>query len=106
MSNFLKKKRKNIMKFHITITNNETNEIIADHDTDAIVGAFRRDDGIQGVAAVCCNPLELASTVETVRDVLGGIEERDPELKQLTKIVRMIGDLEQELREKASETKE
>ena len=94
------------MKFHITITNNETNEIMADHDTDAIIGAFRRDDGVQGVAAVCCNPLELASTVKTVRDVLGEVEESNPELKQLAEIVRMVGDLEQKLREKVLETKE
>ena len=94
------------MKFHITITNNETNEIMADHDTNAIIGAFRRDDGIQGVAAICCNPLELATTVETVRNVLGEVEESNPELKQLTEIVRMVGDLEQKLREKALETKE
>lgn len=94
------------MKFHITITNNETNEIIADHDTDAIIGAFRRDDGVQGVAAVCCNPLELVTTVETVRNVLGEVEESNPELKQLGEIVRMMEELEQKLREKASKTKE
>lgn len=94
------------MKFHITITNNETNEIMADHDTDAIIGAFRRDDGVQSVAAVCCNPLELATTVETVRNVLGEVEESNPELKQLGEIVRMMEELEQKLREKALETKE
>ena len=93
-------------KYHITITENETGKVHYDMDINIIIGAFRRDDGIQGVAAICCNPLELASTVETVRNVLGEVEENNPELKQLTEIVRMVGDLEQKLREKALETKE
>ena len=41
------------MKYHITITNTETNEILADQDTNCIIGAYAADGGTKNSVRCC-----------------------------------------------------
>lgn len=52
-------------KFHITIKNNETGEILRDLDTCAIIGAFDVDEeGTGCLVCTACNAIELAATAD------------------------------------------
>lgn len=50
-------------KFHITITNNETAEVLADTDTGAIIGAFTKGEVTRSVCYTDCDTAELAATL-------------------------------------------
>jgi hypothetical protein len=56
------------MKYHITITNNETGEVIRDTDTNALVSVIDLDDqvgvsrGIKGDVDTVCNLAEMLLT--------------------------------------------
>lgn len=54
-------------KFHITITNNETAEVLADTDTSSIIGAFAEGDGTRSVCFLDCATPELAATLTGAR---------------------------------------
>ena len=49
-------------KFHITITDNETGEVLVDQDTSAIIGALDNDESTRNIAYTCCNTIDLAAT--------------------------------------------
>lgn len=49
-------------KFHITIKNNETGEILVDDDTCAIIGALDRGEGTGCLGFTVCGPVDLAAT--------------------------------------------
>lgn len=50
-------------KFHITIRNNETGEILHDLDTCVIIGAFDVDEEATGrLVYTACNAIELEAT--------------------------------------------
>jgi hypothetical protein len=48
-------------KYHIIITNNETGQVLADTDTDAIIGAFTEGEGTRSVCYTNCDMAELAA---------------------------------------------
>ena len=50
------------MRFHITITDNKTGEVIRDLDTCAIIGAVDVDERTGVMVLTECNNLELAAT--------------------------------------------
>ena len=51
------------MTFHITITNNETGETLADLDSCAIIGAIDVEEkGTREIAMFDCNGIVLAAT--------------------------------------------
>lgn len=50
-------------KFHITITNNETGKVLADSDSDAIIGAFTEGEGTRSVCYTGGDTAELAAAL-------------------------------------------
>lgn len=74
-------------RFHITIKDNETGEIMHDSDTTAIIGAFDSQDKTECIAAIECNPMTLASTVNGVKSVLEVIIDKYPEAKALSELI-------------------
>lgn len=74
-------------KFHITIKNNETGEIMHDIDTKAIIGAFDSQDKTECIAVTECDPMTLASTVNGVKSVLEKILDDRPEVNALAELI-------------------
>lgn len=74
-------------KFHITIKDNETGEILHDSDTKAIIGAFDSQDKTECIATIACNPMTLASTVNGVKSVLEVIIDKYPEANALSELI-------------------
>lgn len=70
-------------KFHITITNNETREILDDKDTDCIIGAYAADGGAYAIGHTSCNGGTLLGTISSVERAIDRICENSPELKML-----------------------
>ena len=56
-------------KFHITITDNETAEVLADTDTSSIIGAFDEGEGTRAVCFLACNTTELAATLTSALQI-------------------------------------
>ena len=74
------------MKFHITITNNETREILADTDTDCIVGAYAAEGGASSIGHTACNGGTLLGTISSAEHAIDRICENSPELKMLREL--------------------
>lgn len=52
------------MSFHVTITNNETGNVMDDFDTKALIGAYdKNEDIVRGFHRLACNAVELAAVV-------------------------------------------
>ena len=69
------------LKYHITLTNNETGEVLMDHDTSAIIGAVQGPgDDAQGICAISCSSLELFKTINMTIDALKDVETMSPAL--------------------------
>lgn len=49
-------------KFHITITDNETNEVLTDKNTDAIIGAIHTEGDTGIIILTECNGCSLMGT--------------------------------------------
>ena len=53
------------MKFNIVITDTETGETILNENTNCIIGALNKGDGIsQGMCIVACNTLDAVTTIQ------------------------------------------
>ena len=73
-------------KFHITIKNNETGEIIVDLDTCAIVGAIAEYDRIRCIGSVYCSASRLADTLAGAAQVVNTCRSRLPKgLRRMSK---------------------
>lgn len=68
------------MKFHITVTDNETGEKLHDSDACAIIGAFNDGEYTQGLGSVYCGAEDILFAVEVAEEVIEGFMERHPEL--------------------------
>lgn len=75
------------LKFHITITNNETGETLKDDDACAILGAYHIGEGAVGVAAIESDPFELAHTLTSAEHTIDVVKAQRPELVLLTGIM-------------------
>ena len=65
------------MKFHITITDNETGKVIHDVDVNAIVGGISiSDTDVHGLAIARCNELDLAKAVLAAENATKNIKKK------------------------------
>ena len=71
-------------KFHITVTNTETNEVIHDIDTDAIVGGIASEGGAFAVGLTSCDALTLFTTVQSAKTAIEHCTEDSPLLSLLS----------------------
>ena len=65
-------------KFHITIKDNKTGEIIHNIDTDAIIGAVHEEDKTAGIALTECDGTALMETISATKTVLKKIISENP----------------------------
>lgn len=57
-------------KLHIIITNDETQEVLVDTDTCAIIGAFAEGEGTRAVCYTRCDTAELAATLTVAQQIV------------------------------------
>lgn len=57
-------------KYHIKITNNETKEVLLDHDSKCILGAVADETGVEKICFISCNGLTLLCSVSMVEEIL------------------------------------
>ncbi len=62
--------------FHITIKNLDNNEIIADTDTRAIIGAFHNGDSIYGIGVTACNSEILIHTIDAAEKCVNDMKKK------------------------------
>lgn len=62
-------KKMNEKGWHVTITDLDTNEILLDHDTDAIVGTVNNGDRIDGVWLTSCDDPTVVNMLLTTKIV-------------------------------------
>lgn len=55
------------MKFHLTITNNETGEIIRDVDTNAILAGIHTEKGACALVLTECSGADLIPTIHAAK---------------------------------------
>lgn len=84
------------MKFHITITDNETGETLKDSDACCIIGAFNQGEYTAGMAITCCTAPDLAITINGAEDAINHIKSEHPELELLLKLKHLLDGLETE----------
>ena len=56
--------------FHITITDLNEGKVMFDEDTKAIIGAFDKGTGVQGVSMTVGNQLLVMQTLDTVEKIV------------------------------------
>ena len=71
------------MKFHITITDNETGKTIHESDTNAILAGIHTEEGADAIVLTDCNIQGLLSTIHSAKAALEQCTENDPLLAAL-----------------------
>ena len=80
------------MKFHITIKNNETGEILHDQDCNAIIGGICDNEKNTSVVLTQCNGKDLVFCALPAKKA---IDKAVPEqLRAFYTVLGMIGDME------------
>ena len=75
------------LKYHITLTNNETGEVFMDHDTSAIIGAAQGPGAdAQGICAINCSGFELFQTLSMAIGALEEVRTLNPPLYEVAEI--------------------
>jgi hypothetical protein len=65
-------------KFHITITDNETQETLIDTDTCAIIAGIDEGEESRSFAVVKCNALTVAFTIAAAQDAIDAQKAQQP----------------------------
>lgn len=86
------------MKFHVTITDNETGEALYDRDACAVLASINSGDGVIMHESLACNSLDFAFTLNTAQNLVRKVVNEHPEIALLTMCVQA------EQREKTEET--
>ena len=92
------------MKFHITITNNETGETLCNADAGVIIAAIEEGEGkVRQFAACEGSPVALGSTILSAEELVKNLYNRHPELELLNTIFKCGRELKTELEEPKNE---
>lgn len=67
------------MKYHVTITDNETGEVIRDMDTNAIAASIDSEDFVAEIFHTRCTSDELVGVVAVLQLILSKIKKRYPQ---------------------------
>ena len=78
-------------KFHITITNNETGEVVHDMDTGAIIGAIggAEDEGAYSIGLTACNLMDLATAVASAKKAVDILLEKNPAVRLVIELASL-----------------
>lgn len=72
--------------FHITIVDNDNGKVIADTDTNCIVGAFDENNGTRQVGLSKCNIVELTATCAAAKESVNKMTKDNPFARLLLKM--------------------
>lgn len=72
-------------KFHIIITNNETGEVMREHDSDAIIAGIDAGDRVACICHIDCDDNTLAATCFAAREAIDAGLEDEPAVQRLFK---------------------
>lgn len=78
------------MKFHITITDNETGKTLHDADACAILGAINEGENTACVCMTNCGPFGLVSTLKGLKRAQDEIISKHPELDMMVEILHKL----------------
>lgn len=78
------------MKFHITITNNETGETLEDADACAILASINIGDKVSSLQAVSCGPEDYARTLGSAEGIVRAVRSKHPEIGALSLVFGLI----------------
>ena len=74
-------------QWHLTITNNETGEVLRDLDTCAIIGACDVDENTTACLSLLAgSALDVFATLETAEDAIKGTYTKYPQLLTLKRV--------------------
>ena len=76
--------------FHSTIKNLDNNEIIADTDTRAIIGAFHNGDSIHGIGVTACNSEILIHTIDAAEKCVNDMKKKMIESTPAEVLIAML----------------
>lgn len=79
------------MKYHITIINNKTSEILADTDTDCIIGAYAADGGAYAIGHTACDGVVLLTTLQSAKNAIEHCTKDNPLLLLLSEMLDAKG---------------
>ena len=78
------------MRFHVTITDNETGEVLHDADACAILAGINGGRTTASIHMTACGPLPLAETLSAAEDVVQEVRSRHPEIGALSGVFRLM----------------
>ena len=79
------------MKYHITITDNETGEVVKEVNADAIVASIHVKETTDILEATHCNGLAFAETTAGLMGALKEIKKAHPSIYKLAKKLNKTG---------------
>ena len=68
------------MKFHLTITNNETGETIRDENINAILAGIHNEKGTASIVITECTAVDLLPTIIAAKSAVKTCTDDDPML--------------------------
>ena len=79
------------MKLHITITDNETGNVIHEADTNAVIAGCKTEEGAAAICSVKCDDIELASAIFAAEEAIRAIKKQKGFMFAiLTKVLPML----------------
>lgn len=83
-------------KIHLTLTNNETGDVMYDGDVDACIVGFCGSEGAGNLAVAKCDGETYANALAATEEALEDVYAEHPELKPLAQFYRLCDRIEDE----------
>ena len=80
------------MSFKITITSNETGEVLLHDNVKAILGGVVTSDGARGIVLTSCPVFEVAECANAAEEAVNAIKAHHPEVHLLVPAIRALTD--------------
>lgn len=94
----------NKAKFHVTITNNETNEVLHDCDTQVVLASLSGDENsIQCITFTHCDTVTLVSVIDSLETIKRNVLDDNPSLKMAFELKDLLDKLKEAIGGKEDE---
>ena len=94
------------MKFHITITDNETGETLCNTDACVILGAINEGERTCTLLMTDCGPFDLVDALRAAHKVTKTVGANHPEILALSLLAKRVKEREQAGESEEPETEE
>jgi hypothetical protein len=79
------------MKYHVTITDNETGEVLRDMDSNAIAASIDSEDFVAEIFRTHCTANDLVNVVAVLMSILEKAKKRSPwEYRRARKVFKKL----------------